>query len=185
VRRVLPLILALTLTTACLPADGTDPPPPPQPPVPTEGEFDPTIPPNYTVLVSTFRESGRNARGIEIPVRRELVCTVVGYGRGDSPIIVTDARTGASFTYSIPLAARTPVKIPISTYGAPDLWTIEVLCTSLGMRANEVIYCEFKLGDENGPEAPLTVVTRRGRSHFVSGITGQIAECGGRINVIA
>jgi hypothetical protein len=182
--RALPVI-ALLLTAGCLPADGTDPPEPPRPPVAPQGEFDPTIPPNYTVLVSTFREGGRNAQGVEYPVRRELTCTVTGLGRGGSPITVIDRRTGAAFLYSIPVAARTPAKIPITTYSAPDLTVIEVYCTVIGMRPRDVMYCEWKLGDENGPEAPLLMGIRRSNSRYAEGITGMIASCAGRINVLA
>lgn len=189
-RRIVTLLTALTLTlTGCMPADGTSPnghgPDPNAPSVAPEGEYDPTIQPNYTVLVSTFRESGRNAQGIEIPVRRELLCTVIGKGRTGAPIIVTDVRTGVSFSYSIPVSARTPAKIPISTYGAPDLFTLEILCSALNLRPREVMYCEFKLGDENGPEAPLLMAIRRNDAHYESGITGMMATCGGRINVLA
>lgn len=185
--RVLPVI-ALLLTAGCLPADGlpepTDPPRPTGAPA-NPAEFDPTITPNYTVLVSTFREGGRNAQGVEYPTRRELTCTITGLGRAGSPITVVDARTGVPFLYTIAVAARTPAKIPISTYGAPSLVVIDIYCTVIGMRPRDVMYCEWRLGDENGPEAPMLSGIRRSNARYAQGIPGMIASCAGRINVLA
>lgn len=182
---LLPLIFILALAGCDPVSTGGNGGGPPPPPVAPEGEFDPRVPPNYTVLVSTFRESGRNARGVEYPIRRELVCTIIGQGRAGTPVTVTNVRDGTTFVYSVPVSARTPAKIPISTYGAPDLFTIEILCTALKMRVREVMYCEFKLGDENGPEAPLLNAVRRNDAHYERGVPGMVTTCGGRINVLA
>lgn len=184
-------ILAITVTLLLSGCDPVLPQPPDGPAsVPTPVlTYDPTIPPDYTLFISTWNIP--RPGGPETPVRRDLTCSLVGLARDAStPVVVVDESTGQAYEYSIVVGTaehpvHTPARIPIKDYA--NLFSILFFCTTYNLHRYDHIECEVVIGgDEFGPDAPLLNGGRLlvNRPHFESGFPGLSAACGGRIDVL-